>query len=79
MSNEAHMTLLESVKNLEGAFILRGYSNEMYEQAASECCWSREEKDRKCSASHIAKTRKAKGGTEQPTRTEVVLYRGPKL
>jgi len=78
MGNDEHTRLLDMLKEVSGAFVLRGYSNDLYEQVANEHGWSREERERKCSASHIAKTRKAKGGTEQPSRTEVIWFRGPK-
>ncbi len=63
MTADDHADLLAALKELEGKFLLSGYPNAMYDDAAASNGWRRVEREIDC---------KASGAKEKPKRTEVL-------
>lgn len=61
MTADEHARLLATIKDIEGKFILSGYPNTMYDDAATANGWRRVDREIDC---------KASGNKEKPKRTE---------
>jgi len=78
LSVEDHERLLDLIANCQGAVLLRGYGNELYENMAEKYGWGRQEQERKCVATHVGKTRGTQGQKDiLPSRTEVIWIKRP--
>lgn len=65
MSSEHHMTLLETLNNVRGKFILSGYPHASYARAAKRFGWN---------CTEIAIDNKASAKKVKPTKTECLWY-----
>jgi len=61
MSDDDHARLLAAIKTIKGKFLLSGYRNAIYDEAAAENGWRRVEREIDC---------KASGTKAKPKRTE---------